>query len=108
MGPIFEANEKFKEILCLKYGAIRCKTKFHKDGTYLISEPFLESEAVWDKAPAGNELVTLAMGCADLLAEVSDLGGQMVTPFWEVKHKKPMLVWAQFLTKPRDEHENNC
>jgi hypothetical protein len=103
MGPIFELNEKLKEELVLKYKAKSAKTTFHKKGTLLINQPYLETEIKWDKNTLYFELGPENMKeIGELVrtteAEVSKLGGYMTTPTVEHDKNFPMLVWAQFFT----------
>lgn len=104
MGPIFEANERVKELMVLKFNASKARTILHKNGTHFLSDPFLETEIFWNspkdfnKIPS-NELVHLSEEICNLRDQVEDLGGQMTPPLFELRNKNPMLVWAQFFTR---------
>jgi hypothetical protein len=103
MGPIFDANEKFKEEIVLRFFANKAKTTLHKNGSYYLSDPFLETEITWKSKKDFQKIsLDLAEELGDSLrklqADVSELGGQMTPPMFEFREGIPLLVWAQFFT----------
>lgn len=109
MGPIFEANERVKEIMVSRFFASKARTILHKNGSHFLSDPFLETEIFWNSAKDFNkipadELIHLSKEISNLQDQIEDLDGQMTPPLFELRNKTPMLVWAQFFT--RDVTEN--
>ena len=103
MGPIFEINEKIKEEMVLGFFANKAKTTLHKNGSYYLSDPFLETEITWESRKDFQKIsLKRAEEMGDLLrklqADVSELGGQMTPPMFEFHKDVPLLVWAQFFT----------
>lgn len=103
MGPIFDLNEKLKEELVLNYGAKLARTILHEKGTFLIEEPFLETDIIWDSkelySDIGPEkLKTVGKMIKAVKEEILKLGGYMTNPTIEWNKNFPVLVWAQFFT----------
>lgn len=109
MGPIFDANEKIKEEMVLKFFACKAKTTLHQNGSYYLSDPFLETEVSWesreDFKKLNDELAKdLGVSLRSLQKEVAEYGGQMTPPLFEYRGGAPMLVWAQFFTNGPEEN----
>lgn len=108
MGPIFEANEKFKEEMVLRFFANKAKTTLHQNGSYYLSDPFLETEISWETR---NDFKKISLELAEelgnslrkLQSDIFDLGGQMTPPMFEYRGDTPLLVWAQFFTNDSTE-----
>jgi hypothetical protein len=110
MGPIFQANEVVKESMVLKFFAKLAKTVLHKNGTLYLSDPFLETEIIWEspkdfKKISPSQTLEISEILFELKEKVEEMGGQMTPPIFEFKNKRPVLVWALFFT--RDVAENS-
>ena len=104
MNDIFEANERLKEKMVSEFFASKAKTILHQNGTYYLSDPFLETEILWDSLESFKNLSTektkeMVKDLKQLQEQIVKLGGQMTPPMFEAfEGKSPMLVWAQFFT----------
>jgi hypothetical protein len=109
MGPIFEANEKVKEELVTRFHVSKAKTVLHKNGSYYLSDPFLETEIYWNslkdfKNISEEDAAELGDILRQLQTTTQELGGQMTPPMFEYKNKLPVIVWAQFFTNEPEEN----
>lgn len=100
--PIFQINEKIKEDLVSFFGAQKAKSIYREKGVFLIDEPFLETEIVWEsfkffKDPNNDILNEMADMLFDASQEIKKLGGLMTEPHMEVHSGgTPVMVWGIF------------
>lgn len=100
--PIFQINEKIKEDMVSFFAAHKAKSVYREKGSFLLDEPFLETEIFWESAEVfkgvnGDILNEMADMLFDASQEVKKLGGQMTEPYMEVHAGGvPVMVWGLF------------
>lgn len=100
--PIFQINERIKEDMVSFFGAKKAKTIYREKGSFLLDEPFLETEVFWGsskdfKGVNGDILNEMVDMLFEASQEIKKLGGQMTQPYVEIHTGGvPVMVWGLF------------